>query len=431
MTTTMFSSLARQLARHAGRLWALGLAVALAVTMAAIGPADAHGEKSQAAFLRMRTLNWYDLKWSKTNVNVNDEYEITGKLYIMNAWPAAILQPDQCFLNTGQPGAMAARLGVWVGAPGAMQFTPRSMHLDIGKTYAFRMLLKARRPGHWHTHVQLSVKTGGPIPGPGAYIDIKGNFSDYKDEVKLLNGTSVDIEDYGESKILLWHLFWIIVGGWWILYWFGHRGFIGRFAWVASGKAEELITPQERIVGAVTLAATLLIVIIFYAMTVAGNPNTIPLQAGDFRNIQSLENEVNSGPITIKYVNGTYKVPGRELVANFKFTNNGKEPLRIGEFNTAGLRFLNPDVYTSKVEYPDYLLADRGLSLSDNAPLAPGETRDVAVTVQDARWDTERLSGLAYDVDSSFAGVLFFFSPSGARYPMEVGGPVIPTFMPV
>jgi len=427
MTTTMFNSLARQLARQAGRLWALGLAAGLAVTMAAIGPADAHGEKSQAAFLRMRTLNWYDLKWSKTNVSVNEEYEITGKLYLMNAWPAAIELPNQCFLNLGQPGAMAARLGVWVGGT----FTPRSMKLELGKTYAFRMLLKARRPGHWHTHVQLSVKTGGPIPGPGQYIDIKGNFSDYRDDVKLLNGTTVDIETYGEGKIILWHLVWIIAGIAWILYWFNKRGFIGRFAWVASGKAEEVITPQERMVGAITLVAVLLVVIIFYAITVSSYPNTIPLQAGDFRNIQAIENGVNSGPITLKYVNGTYKVPGRELVANFKITNDGKEPLRIGEFNTAGLRFLNPDVYTAKVEYPDYLLADRGLSLSDNSPIAPGETKDIAVTIQDARWDTERLSGLAYDVDSSFAGVLFFFSPSGARYPMEVGGAVIPTFMPV
>jgi hypothetical protein len=38
---------------------------------------------------------------------------------------------------------------------------------------------------------------------------------------------------------------------------------------------------------------------------------------------------------------------------------------------------------------------------------------------------------LAYDVDSSFAGVLFFFSPSGERYPVEIGGEVIPTFMPL
>jgi hypothetical protein len=66
--------------------------------------------------------------------------------------------------------------------------------------------------------------------------------------------------------------------------------------------------------------------------------------------------------------------------------------------------------------------------LSDNAPIQPGETKDITLTVQDARWDTERLSGLAYDVDSSFAGVLFFFTASGTRYPMEVGGPVIPAF---
>jgi len=77
------------------------------------------------------------------------------------------------------------------------------------------------------------------------------------------------------------------------------------------------------------------------------------------------------------------------------------------------------------------LLAERGLAVSDPAPVQPGETRDVAVTIQDARWDTERLSGLAYDVDSSFAGLLFFFSPSGEKYPVEVSGPVIPNFLPV
>jgi methane/ammonia monooxygenase subunit B len=290
----------------------------------------------------------------------------------------------------------------------------------LGKTYEFRIVQRARRPGHWHTHVQLSVETGGPIPGPGRYIDIKGNFSDYRDDVKLLNGSSVDLETYGIGKIYMWHLLWIAAGIAWILYWFNKRGFIG---WGASGKAEELLTPQERMVGALTLVAVLLVVFIFYAITVSNYPNTIPLQAGDFHNIQG-----PPPPLKIKYLSGTYKVSGRELVANFNITNTGKESLRIGEFNTAGLRFLNPDVYTAKVEYPDYLLADRGLSLSDNAPIAPGETKDIAVTIQDARSDTERLSSVAYDVDSSFAGMLFFFSPSGERYPVEVSGGVIPQF---
>lgn len=426
MKTTMLSSLARVAKRQAGRVWALGLAVGLAATMAAAGPADAHGEKSQAAFLRMRTLNWYDLKWSKTTVNVNEEYEITGKLHIMNAWPAAVHVPDNAFLNVGQPGPVAVREAVFVGG----QFTPRSVTLKLGETYEFRVLLKARRPGHWHTHVQLSVETGGPIPGPGQYIDIKGNMADFRDDIKLLNGTTVDLEDFNTSKIYLWHLLWFIAGAAWIGYWFNKRGFIGRFVAVASGKGEELITPQERTVGAIVLGAVLGTVIIFYAIVASQYPNTIPLQAGLIRNIDPIPGALDA-PIKVKYLGGSYKVPGRELVANFKITNEGKEALRIGEFGTAGLRFLNPDVYTTKVDYPDYLLADRGLSLSDNSPIQPGETRDITLTIQDARWDTERLSGLAYDVDSSFAGLLFFFSPTGTRYAVEVGGAVIPTFMPV
>ena len=425
MKTITFSRLARLATRQAGRLWALGLAAGLALTMASAGPADAHGEKSQAAFLRMRTLGWYDLKWSKTSVSVNEEYEITGKVHFMKAWPATLRPPERCFVNVGQPGAMANRIGVWVGG----QFTPRSMALELGKTYEFRMLLRARRPGHWHTHVQISVETAGPIPGPGQYIDIKGNFGDFKDPVKLLNGSTIDLETYGITSIYLWHLLWYVVGAAWIWYWFTRRGILGRFMWVASGKEDEVITPQERLVGAITLGGMLLVVIIGYSIASTSYPYTIPLQAGDFHNIQPIDEPAS--PVQIKYLGGTYKVPGRELAVNFKVTNTGKEALRIGEFITAGLRFLNPDVYTAKVEYPDYLLAERGLSLSDPSPIQPGETRDVTVSIQDARWDTERLSGLAYDVDSSFAGLLFFFSPSGERYPVEVSGSVIPNFLPV
>lgn len=427
MKTKTFSRLAQLATRHAGRLWALGLAAGLALTMASAGPADAHGEKSQAAFLRMRTLGWYDLKWSKTQVNVNEEYEITGKLHIMSkgTWPATIRAPERCFVNVGQPGAMANREGVWVGGV----FTPRSIELVNGNTYEFRMLLRARRPGHWHTHVQLSVETGGPIPGPGQYIDIKGNFADFTDPVKLLNGSTINLETYGITSIYLWHALWFIVGAAWIWYWFTRRGLLGRFMWVASGKEEEVITDQERLVGAVTLGAMLLVVIIGYSVAASNYPNTIPLQSGDLHNIPAIEEPAS--PVQLKFLGGTYKVPGRELDANFKITNTGKEPLRVGEFITAGLRFLNPDVYTSQVDYPQYLLAERGLSLSDPSPIQPGETRDVTMTIQDARWDTERLSGLAYDVDSSFAGMLFFFSPSGERHMVEVFGPVIPTFLPV
>src|SRR5918999_6496966 len=42
--------------------------------------ASAHGEKSQPAFMRMRTIQWYDLQWSTDKVKVNEEMTVTGKL---------------------------------------------------------------------------------------------------------------------------------------------------------------------------------------------------------------------------------------------------------------------------------------------------------------------------------------------------------------
>ena len=87
----------------------------------------------------------------------------------------------------------------------------------------------------------------------------------------------------------------------------------------------------------------------------------------------------------------------------------------IRDSTTAGLRFLNPDVFTTKPEFPDYLLADRGLS-TDATPIAPGETKEIVVKVQDARWDIERLSDLAYDTDSQVGGLFLFFTPSGKRF---------------
>ena len=85
------------------------------------------------------------------------------------------------------------------------------------------------------------------------------------------------------TRIYMWHLVWIIAGIAWIVYWFNKRGLFSRFVAAASGKAEELITPRERMVGALTLLAVLLVVIVFYAITVCNYPNTNPLQAGDFR----------------------------------------------------------------------------------------------------------------------------------------------------
>jgi Monooxygenase subunit B protein len=202
-------------------------------------------KKSQEAFLRMQALNWYDLKLSKTTGQVNEDYEITGKLHIMNTWPAAI-HSDHAFLKVDQSEAVVNR-----------QFTPGSIELKVGKTYEFTMAFRARRPGHWCVSAQLSIANGDQVSSPCKYIDIKDNFADFKDPIDRLNGSTIDLEPFGITSIYMWHLLWFVAGAAWLWYWFTRRGLLGRSMWVASKKEDEVITPQERLVGAITLCCSL------------------------------------------------------------------------------------------------------------------------------------------------------------------------------
>ena len=79
----------------------IGLLAGVAATSLYAPTASAHGEKSQAAFMRMRTIHWFDLTWSKEKVNVNDFVEIKGKFHVFEGWPESVAEPDVSFLNIG------------------------------------------------------------------------------------------------------------------------------------------------------------------------------------------------------------------------------------------------------------------------------------------------------------------------------------------
>jgi methane/ammonia monooxygenase subunit B len=408
------------------KLAAMGAAAVVAV-LGASAPAEAHGEKSQQAFLRMRTLNWYDVKWSKTTVNVNEDMVLSGKVHVFSAWPQAVANPREAFLNAGEPGPVLVRTAQFIGD----EFAPRSFSMVPGNDYAFSINLRGRRAGRWHVHAQINVQSGGPIIGPGQWIEIKGDMKEFTDPVQLLDGTTIDLEHYGIDRVYLWHLPWLAIGAAWIFFWFMRKGIVSAYLRVAEGR-EDAVDDDDRRVGAIALALTILATIAGYAMTNSAFPRTIPLQAGLQKPLTPLSTEGTAGvgkeQVSAELHGGVYKVPGRELTINVQVKNNTSEPLRLGEYTAAGLRFLNPDVFTTKPEFPDYLLADRGLS-TEATPIAPGESKEIVVKIQDARWDIERLSDLAYDTDSQIGGLLFFFSPSGRRFAAEIGGPVIPKFV--
>ncbi|MBT9096320.1 methane monooxygenase/ammonia monooxygenase subunit B [Methylovulum psychrotolerans] len=385
--------------------------------------AAAHGEKSQAAFMRMRTIHWFDLNWSKEEVPVNDTMTISGKFFVFSGWPETVDKPEISFLNIGIPGPVFIRAGSWIGG----QLVPRSVSLELGETYDFKVLLKARRPGDWHVHTMLNVKGGGPIIGPGKWVTVTGSMKDFKNPITTLTGETIDLETYNLDNTYFWHAFWYALGLAWMGYWMKKPMFIPRSIAVESGKADSLISSTDRKVAMGFAAGTIAIVAMSMSTTNEKFPVTTPLQAGLLRGIKSIEMPVTS--VAVKVEDATYRVPGRAMQMTLTITNNGDSAVRLGEFNTAGVRFLDSNVAQDETGYPDDLLAEEGLTVSDNSPLAPGQSRTVQVTASDAAWEVYRLADLIYDPDSRFAGLLFFYDEAGKRQLITIDAPLIPTFI--
>jgi methane/ammonia monooxygenase subunit B len=158
-------------------------------------------------------------------------------------------------------------------------------------------------------------------------------------------------------------------------------------------------------------------------------PMTLPLQGGKAI-IDPLPEAAKS--VDLKVVHALYDVPGRSLRMTLQLKNNTDQPLTIGEFTTANLRFVNlaNPVATAAVpaDYPTDIVSKVGLVVGDNNPLAPGETRRVDLNSTDVIWELERLAALITDPDNRFGGLLFLYDANGNRHISPVYGPIVPHF---
>ncbi|MCK5121269.1 MAG: methane monooxygenase/ammonia monooxygenase subunit B, partial [Methylococcales bacterium] len=268
---------------------------------------------------------------------------------------------------------------------------------------------------------------GGPIIGPGKWVTITGSMGEFVNPLTTLTGETIDLETYALDNVYFWHALWYAIGVAWMAFWVKRPMFIPRHIAVSGGKADSLISAGDKKVGIAFAVGTMVIVAVSMGTTNEKYPITTPLQAGLMRGMVPLE--MPEATVTVKVEDASYRVPGRAMQMTLTLTNNGDSAVRLGEFMTASVRFLDADVLEDETGYPDDLLAEEGLTVSDNSPLAPGETRTVEVTASDAAWEVYRLADLIYDPDSRFAGLLFFFDEDGNRQMVKVDAPLIPSFI--
>lgn len=112
------------------------LALALIVD---VSPVAAHGERSQEPFLRMRTIQWYDMEWGEEKkggkaTKVNEVAIMRGKFHLAEDWPAAVGKPHRAFFNIGSPSPVFVRLSVKLNGEPAFIAGP----LQIGRDYRLK-----------------------------------------------------------------------------------------------------------------------------------------------------------------------------------------------------------------------------------------------------------------------------------------------------
>jgi methane/ammonia monooxygenase subunit B len=412
-----------------GGSWLL-FALAAATMLACLTqprPAEAHGERNQEPFLRMRTVHWYDMKFSTTRVAVNELVTISGKFRIFEDWPDILAKPDTVFLGLAAPGGAMTRVESYIDSVPAVQSTG----LQLGRDYEFKIVVKGRIPGQHHIHPMLNVRSAGPLPGPGEWIQVTGDFDDFRQAATTLDGTVIpNLEDWGLGMVFGWHAFWMALGLAWLLWWLRRPLLIPRYMALAAGREAALITPLDRFVAVGLLGGVIVVVVGGFYWAEAKYPNTIPLQAGRVR-VDPLP--VPPQAVDVKVKQAHYDVPGRAMRVVVEVTSRYDKPLQLGEFTSANLRFVNQSVPAAAAGvdpgYPRDLLPKTGLQVEPDTPLQPGETRTLRFVAADVAWEIERLTSLMRDPDSSFGGLLFFYDSDGARHITDVYGTIIPTFV--
>lgn len=384
----------------------------------------AHGEKALEPFIRMRTIQWYDVQWSRQKFTVNEEISVSGKFHVAEDWPVSVPKPDAAFLNISTPGPVLIRTERFLNGKPYVN----SVALQPGGDYSFKVVLKGRLPGRYHIHPFFNLKDAGQVMGPGVWLEVSGNADDFRNEVKTINGDVIDMETYGLSNGIFWHVFWGALATAWLLWWVRRPLFIPRYRMLQAGLEDELVTQQDKHIGKAILIGVPLFVLGANWMTISEYPKAIPLQAS-LDQILPLSAQVNAGVVDVDTLKAEYRIPERAMTFLVKINNRSDKPIQVGELAVANVRFLNKELAMPAHDNTDRMIAPDGLTLDNATPIQPGEERTLTIIAKDALWESERLDGLIRDSDSRIGGLLFFYDGLvGERFISSITAAVIPKF---
>jgi methane/ammonia monooxygenase subunit B len=390
------------------------LAGALVVTLAPA--AQAHGERAQEAFLRMRTVSWVDVTVSSDRVRQGDTFTITGTAKILDAWPTNLAKgnPNTAFLGLIAPGPVVVLKERSINGVSV----PTRIDAKKGDIYEFSMTVAGRRVGRWHVHPALSVKGAGTLLGPGTWINVEENPDGFRNDVTLVEagggtGGTINLENYQLPFTWIWLVITFLIGMAWMIYWTVPKRTVTNLAVTSQiplntdGMDYGLITKKDHRNMNWFAIGTALLLVVGWIYQANAFPTKMPQQIFQFAPPTPAVAE-NSGIGEAGLAKARYDSGSKTLIMDVDVTNNGTTPMNLQQFTTSTLKFA-----TGPTAGPGALTA------TPAASVAPGATTKLTLAMQDPAWEDEHLIPVN-ESSQMITGILVFQTGDGKKVLTEV-----------
>jgi methane/ammonia monooxygenase subunit B len=404
--------------------FALGLLGSMAALLAVVlgtTPVSAHGERAQESFIRMESVGFWDIKFSTNTVKQGEDMTVSGTTKILETWPSNLSggNPSICYLTVVEPGAQFVLKDRVINGIE----TPQSFYCQKGGVYDFSMTLTGRSAGNWHVHPALAVKEAGTIIGPGQWITVNSSDSGFANNVKLLNGQTIDLEGYGQWLIIGFSLLTFVLGMVWMVYWTWSKPTITRLA-VSNqlplnqdgGDAVGLITRRDHRVTAVIAGVTVVVVGLGFLISMLAYPSRIPQQT-DWVTPPAVQQPASIAKAAL--TDAVWDPSKQLLTMTAQITNTGTSPVTLTAFRTAYLTFVNGAARSP--ESGEYQM-----NVDPAAPIDPGQTSTITLKVPGNVLLTEEILPIG-KAQMEVGGVLELNDSSGTRNMDTVLTSLVPT----
>jgi len=404
------------------RLLTILMAVAL-VAIVSVPKVFAHGEAGDQPFLKNMTTAFYDVSVSPTEIEVGQPVIVTGTVKILETWPHTLDTPEIAAVVPVVPGPVFVMKDRTINDKSAVG----SFFVEKGGIYQFKMTLLGKEPGRWHVHPGMAISGTGTLVGPGEWVTVKPSATKFEFPVTLLDGKTIELNTYQGPFVWWWSFAGFLLGMAWMVYWTFTKRTVTNLAVTMQLPVNDdapdigLITPRDHFWMNVIAGLTVLLLVVGWTYSATQYPVRWPQQTDWIT-----PRFISSGDTMAETrTNGaTYDDATNTLTMKVQVKNVAASALTLNRVVIGMATFVpGGEAEQAKAGPRDFV---GPLKVEPEAPIAPGETKDLTVTITSNIFSTARLIPLK-DPQQFVAALLRFENTQGGQQLVTVRSGVVPT----